>query len=417
MESKNCIERTDIPLEIGKKGIAALLIGTLIVAFVVVFIVIRLDKPDTVDMPEINVEAFNVVKSMGTGWNLGNALDTIDNRKRGILNSTDEGKTPEEHYETYWRNPVTTPEIIANVAQMGFGAVRVPVTYADHLYEDFTIREEWLKRVEEVVNYVLDNNMYCIINLHHDSGKGNWPWLRADLDNIDWLEERLAIVWAQIAERFKDYGDKLIFEGFNEILDTLDRWTNSNKAAYTAVNRLNQTFVDTVRNTGGNNTDRYLIVKTYAASREKDVLNAFVIPNDNVEGRLIAGIHYYGTKPFVEQQEEIMRTTTYSDWEYERDGKPMEEMLKQLKTTFIDKGVPVILCEFGAKNKNNTSDRVDYAVHYVKAAKQYGIACFWWDDGGWDEAPEVIENFALLNRHTNEWLFPEIAEAIVNAAK
>lgn len=403
-------------MEISKKGIVIIFIITLLIALAVILFIIR-DKPEKIIVPEIHTEAFDVVKSMGVGWNLGNTLDTIDNRKQGIL-TTLETKTPEEYYETYWKNPVTTPEMIESIAQMGFGAVRVPVTYSDHLYEDFTIREEWLIRVGEVVNYVLANDMYCIINLHSDVGSGSWPWLRADLENIGWMEEKFAIVWKQIAEYFKDYSDKLLFESFNEILDTESRWNDAGNAAYTAVNRLNQKFVDIVRGTGGNNAERCLIVPTYAAScREKDILDAFVIPNDVAEGRLIIETHYYGMAPFTQQQDEVTWTTAYSDWSYERDGKPMEEVLKQLKNTFIDKGVPVILGEFGAKNKNNTTDRINYAAHYVKSAKQYGIACFWWDDGGQIENAESVTNFALFDRYKNEWLFPEIAEAIVKAAR
>jgi len=100
-----------------------------------------------------------------------------------------------------------------------------------------------------------------------------------------------------------------------------------------------------------------------------------------------------------------------------RDGKPMDAIMRRLKRAFIDKGVPVILGEFGAKNKNNTEDRVEYAAHYVETAKQYGIACFWWDDGGRASKSEDVKNYAIFNRRANNWFFQEIAEAIVNAAK
>jgi len=355
---------------------------------------------------------FDTISEMGIGWNLGNTLDSIDNRKRGILRELTD-ITPEEYYETYWGNPVTTAEMINAVAGAGFGVIRVPVTYADHMDEDFNIRIEWLERVERVVNYVLDNGIYCIINLHHDTGSGSWPWLKADPENIVFLENKLSFVWTQIADYFKHYGDKLIFEGFNEILDTESRWGGASRAAYEAVNRLNQAFVDAVRAAGGGNETRRLIVKTYAAGTDKDILDAFVLPDDTQKDLLIAGVHFYGSMPFTWRQEKISWTKTYSDWNRLRDGKPVEDMLQRIDDRFIKNRVPVIICEFGAQNKNNNADRVKYAGHYVETAARYGISCIWWDDGGIFNDAESVNSHALLDRNTNRWFFGEIVDAMV----
>ena len=359
--------------------------------------------------------AFDAVREMGAGWNLGNALDCIDNKKKGVLAELG-GISPEEYYETYWGNPLTTAAMINAVADAGFGAVRVPVTYADHMDGNFLIRPEWLDRVEQVVNYVLDNDMYCVINMHHDTGSGSWPWLRADPENIKQLEDELRTVWLQIAGRFADYGDRLIFEGFSEILDTQSRWNGSDTAAYGAVNRLNQVFVDTVRGAGGCNADRFLIVSTYAAGIDQDMLDAFVLPDDSAENRLIAGVHYYGTIPFAWRQEQVSWTDTYPDWDPQRDGAPVEETMKRLNSRFVENGIPVIIGEFGAKNKNNTEDRVSFAKHYTETAKKYGIACFWWDDGGKYEKPELVDNYAIFDRTRTQWYFPQVAAALVTAA-
>ena len=305
--------------------------------------------------------------------------------------------------------------MINSVAQMGFGAIRIPVTYSDHLDENFRIRPEWLKRVEEVVDYVLDAGLYCIINLHHDTGSGSWPWLRADAGNIETVERRFAIVWEQIAKHFENYGDKLIFEGFNEILDTRSRWTNSDEASYIAVNRLNQVFVNTIRGMGGNNARRFLIVKTYASSQNENEVNSFVIPRDSTENRLIVGVHYYGALEWKLNQEHVSWTRVYSDWQHERDGLPLEEAMQRLSSAFIEQGIPVAILEFGAQNKDNTEDRVNFVTHFIETAKRYGVACFWWDDGGRGEIA-TVRNFALLDRYRNQWFFPEIAEAIVRAA-
>jgi len=413
-------------LEIRKRGIAIIVV---FLAFVVVataalvFFSISYEQEKLVNdeiltAPEvIQTDAFELVRSLGVGWNLGNALDSIDNQRMGFTNRLPDNVTPEEHYETLWGNPVTTPEMIESIANMGFGSVRVPVTWADNLDENFNIRKDWLLRVEQVVNYVLDNDMYCIINLHHDSGSGSWPWLRADSENIGWMKAHLAIVWAQIAEHFRDYDHRLLFEGFNEILDADSNWTNANKSSHDAVNSLNQVFVDTVRATGGNNADRFLVVKTYGARRYAPVLEDFVLPYDSVEHRLIVGVHFYGTHGFTRQQEEVPWTIAYSNWDYRRNGGLTVMVMDLLREHFVDRGIPVVITEFGAQNKNNTADRVRYAVHYVETASQFGIACFWWDNGGRFENVEDVRNYALFDRHNNRWLFPEIAEAIVSVVR
>jgi len=387
------------------------------------------DEPQ-IDEPQINElyanetpsieaaekDAFDIVDSMRVGWNLGNTLDSIDNRGRGIRGGLQEGVTPEEHYETYWGNPITTREMIDAAAEAGFGAIRIPVTYTDHMDENFQIRPEWLLRVEQIVSYVLDTGAYCIINIHHDTGSGSWPWLRADPDNIDELCERFGAVWIQIAEHFRDYDDKLVFESFNEILDTQSRWGGASNEAYLAVNKFNQVFVDTVRATGGNNAKRFLIVKTYASGVDEDILEAFVLPADSMERRLIVSVHTYAPHAFTWTQDKASWTQTHPDWEQVRDGALVEDIISRLSTTFVQRGIPVIVGEFGAMNKNNTVDRVNYARHFIETAKKYGITCFWWDDGGIFENADLVSGFALLDRYRVQWFFPEIAETLVETA-
>jgi len=360
-------------------------------------------------------DAFNLLRSIGVGWNLGNALDSLDAQRRGVTGDLPDNMTAEEYYETLWGNPVTTFEMIESIAQMGFGAVRVPVTWTDHMDEDFNINESWLTRVEQVVNYVQDNGMYAIINVHHDSGSGTWPWLRADLDNIDQMKAHFQTVWHQIAEYFNEFCDMLIFESFNEILDTESNWSGSDRSANEAVNILNQVFVETVRNTGGNNADRFLIVKTYGARNYGNPINDFVLPEDSALNRLIVGVHFYGTHGFIRQQEDIPWTVSYSEWDYHRNGGHTVEVMTRLRENFVDRSIPVVVTEFGATNKNNSTDRINYAIHYIETAMRYGIAAFWWDDGGRAETSEEVRNYALFDRFNNTWFFPEIAEAIVRS--
>lgn len=300
--------------------------------------------------------------------------------------------TKETYYETLWGNPVTTKAMIDMVKQAGFGVVRIPVTYYNHMDAQGNIDAAWLERVSQVVQYVLDNDMYCIINMHHDTG--DHGWIRADLSTIDATGTKLETAWTQIAGYFKEYNDKLIFEGFNEVLNTMNQWSWAGQDAYTAANRLNQIFVDTVRNTGGNNSERCLIVNSYAASFEEEVLSHFELPQDTIDNRLVIGVHYYGS-----QQAGI------------------SAVLNRLNTKFVSKGIPVIIGEFATDFKMEESKRVASASYYVATAKKYNITCLWWDDGNYDIKVGAKCYYSILDKCALKWYHPAIAQAIVAASK
>ncbi|HIR88932.1 MAG TPA: glycoside hydrolase family 5 protein [Candidatus Fimimorpha faecalis] len=330
---------------------------------------------------EVN-NAQDVVNDMKIGWNLGNTFDSIDNKK---INSV-------TYYETLWNNPVTMESDIIAIKKAGFNAIRIPVTYYDHVNAEGIIDFKWLDRIEEVVNYVLNNGMYCIINLHHDTG--NNAWIKADMDTIDENASRVQNLWAQIAEKFIQYDQKLVFEGFNEILDRENNWVAPKESSLQATNILNQKFVDTVRESGGNNKNRYLVVNFYAASYSEKMLNYFQLPSDIVEDHLIVEVHCYDTSK-----------------------AKIDEMISYLKERFINKGIPVIIGEFGMKNgQSGEMKREDYASYLISKTKSEGITCFWWDDGGKYEYPEDVKTFALLKRGSSKWYFPEVVKACVTAA-
>ena len=203
--------------------------------------------------------SFEAVEKMKIGWNLGNTLDTCNNIEfYGNPNST-----PYD-YEMSWGNPITTEEMIKTVKSAGFEAVRIPVTWYEHLDENNNIDEQWMARVNEIVDYVINEGMYCIINVHHDTGTDGW--LKASYTDFDSKSERFVKIWEQISARFKNYDEKLIFEGFNEMLNDNGDWSNPGDDAFEVLNYFNQLFVDTVRESGGNNEYRNLIVATYACS-------------------------------------------------------------------------------------------------------------------------------------------------------
>lgn len=320
------------------------------------------------------------------GWCLGNSLDSICYRKGESVS----------YYETAWGNPVTTKEMIDKVKQSGFDAVRVPVTWNDHIDENGTIDAEWFDRVEEVINYVLDDDMVCILNVHHDTGET--AWIKADSSSLEKTKDGVESVWRQIAERFKNYDDRLIFEGLNELLNNQNQWTDAPYDDYMAANELNRTFVETVRSTGGRNKNRYLIVNTYAGSTDVRALTMFVMPEDTAKDRLIAEVHFY-----------------YND------TRLIDDMLKRVKSKFVDNNIPVVIGEFGMKgdpsNSNSVTERESCTEYFVTKCREAGIlGCFCWDDGGNFSSAQEINNYTMLNRKSCEWYDQALVDAMVNSA-
>ena len=334
--------------------------------------------------------AEEVVADIVIGWNLGNALDSNMNGRRGL--ST----------ETCWGNPKTTKEMIDTIKATGFNAVRVPVTWFNHL--DLSTNEidvEWMDRVEEVVNYVLDNDMYCIINVHHDTGEQGW--LKASSKGIDVKKTRFEAIWKQVSERFKDYDDKLLFESFNEILDENSEWTKPGTEAVTITNELNQIFVDTVRASGGKNATRCLVVNTYCAGGNKEVTQNFVLPTDTVANKLIVEAHIY--QPFYFTSHVSPDVIEWANNKY-----TLESQLNNMRNTFVKKGIPVIIGEFGAVDKNgNTRQRETWLRFYIDTCYNYGMKCFWWDNGNAAE-------YEIMNRRTLEITEPALVEIMMTEA-
>lgn len=340
--------------------------------------------------------AAECVENMEIGWNLGNSLDCT-----GAWIS----KSDPMNFETAWGNPAVTQELIHAVKESGFHAVRVPVTYLEKLDENGRVDERWLARVKEVVDYVLAEDMYCIINVHHDTGGGEEAWLRADREMYEsGMSEKYVYLWEQIADYFKAYDERLLFEGFNEILDKNASWGGSDQESYDTVNRLNQLFVDTVRKSGGNNAERNIIVLTYGASSAASQVGGFLVPEDTAENHLIAEVHIYDPAGFCNGGDE-----TWDD----ADEKVLDEIFERLNEKIITaQKVPMIVGEFGSQDKFNTdaytAERAEYAAYFVTTAKKYGITCFWWDDGG---------SMKLFERRALKPCCGPVIEALILAAE
>lgn len=336
-------------------------------------------------------DAKQTVADMGLGWNLGNSLDSYSGTTIG-------GNRGSTSSETAWGNPATTKAMIDMVRDSGVKTVRVPVTWYEHMDPNtYKIDDVWMNRVEEVVNYVLEDDMYCILNVHHDTGEKGW--LKANSNNLQNKEAMFRSIWEQISENFADYGDKLVFEGFNEILDeSSNQWWNPSSEACPISNELNQIFVDVVRNSGGNNARRNLICNTYCAGANNEITSQFVLPRDTVSNRLIVEAHVY--QPFEFTNESYPEITTWT-------SSPLDMVLNNLNSTFVQRGIPVIVGEFGCANKNNMSEITSWSKYLVEKCTRYGMGCIWWDNGS---------QYKIYNRRTLKISQPELLNAMLEAS-
>ncbi|MDR0883932.1 MAG: glycoside hydrolase family 5 protein [Oscillospiraceae bacterium] len=336
-----------------------------------------------------DTEGFRFVQSLGAGYNLGNALDTF-------------GPAVGLDTQTQWGSPLTTQEIIATIADAGFATLRLPVTWNVHVGRapHYVIDLSWLDRVQEIVDWALDCGMKVILNMHCDDR----AWFIPDRAHEDATREQYIAIWGQIAARFADYDEELIFEAFNEprVVGSLLEWAGGTPSQRAVVNRLNAAFVKTIRSGGGGgyNGMRWLLLPTYAASAEWLPTHALKLPDDP---RVVASVHIYYPRDFATEHD--MGHTAYS----EKDRRALERRLRGLYDTFVRRGIPVYIGEFGLVAKDNTAERVRYAAHFVQTAARYGMTCSWWDSGS---IPDYPDYYVLLNRRTLAWIYPEIVEQL-----
>ncbi|MGN0115127.1 MAG: glycoside hydrolase family 5 protein, partial [Acutalibacteraceae bacterium] len=423
---------------------------------------------------EFTKTAAEYVSGINVGWNLGNSLDVAEAWGG----------------ETGWGNPTITKELIDEVAKKGFNTIRIPVTWygstdtsrkgALNPQNNYKISQSRLKRVKEVVDYAADNGMYVIINMHHENAwlkpmiyneyNGSLKTNPTEIYNSDGtINTRLTVSsgisvnqmlqayetgWTQIAEYFKDYGEKLMFESFNEI--RYDKYNNDSdnlwfpRSSYwnKGVSTLNQIFVNAVRATGGNNEKRYLVFTSYAAVASDSTItesSMFTLPDDPANHLIYSG-HIYVPGYFamsMGNQGLKNNNETLSYVQKERWPLEFNQLMKKLKARFIDQGIPVFIDEMGSINKgkygetdNNLEDRIWHAQTYMDICGKYSIKPFWWDnndsdanygylydsdgniktDSSGNPQYDYDEPFSLINRTTLEWTYPTLAEALIETA-
>ncbi|WP_022761239.1 glycoside hydrolase family 5 protein [Butyrivibrio sp. AD3002] len=326
--------------------------------------------------------AWEIVNDMTIGWNLGNTLDAHDSN----IKISD----PPSKQETCWGNPETTQELIDAVLELGFNTVRIPITWKDHIDEEGNIDSAWMDRVQEVVDYVYGRGAYAIINVHHEDW--NYPYY----DNQDAASEKLASIWTQVSERFKDYDTHLIFELQNEPrkVGTDVEWNGGDKEGREVVNAVNMAGYEAIRAAGGNNEKRLIMFPGYAASSQGNCLRAIELPEDDC---VAVSVHAY--TPYTFALESPGRST------YDNDHGDLDQLLSDIERIIFFKNVPVIIGEFGAVNKDNEADRVEWLSYYLKKARAKNIPCVWWDNGQFNGDGE---NFGIIDRKTFETPYPEL---------
>lgn len=331
--------------------------------------------------------ALEATRLMGNGINLGNTLEACDNNV-GIKTNAPLS------YETHWGQPKTTQAMIDGMKAAGFDTIRIPVawmTNATHLYEgDYTIDADYMDRVEEVVRYARKAGMYVIINDHWDGGwYGMFGSESAETRAL--AMEAYKGMWQQIAERFRDYSDYLIFESANEELggrfdensplycsDSVVTYLNDDER-YALTNEINQTFVDVVRATGGNNATRFLLIAGYSTDIDQTCDDRFQMPKDTVDSKLMVSVHYYDPWSYCGASSAASATKwgKVSDYEY------MDQQLAKM-TKFTEAGYGVVIGEYGALPcsdglKDNT---LAYHTAFLDACTKYDLTNCLWDCSG-----------------------------------
>ena len=320
-----------------------------------------------------DISTFDLVKEMGYGINLGNTLEACGDWISG---------TSPQSYETAWGSPVITQEMIQGYADAGFGVLRIPVAWSNMMVDDgtYTISAEYSARVKEVVDWTLDTGMYAIINIHWDMG-----WVSEFPVKKDECMKRYTTMWTQIAATFENYGDKLMFESQNEELGWQDVWNpwggsqEDKEKSFALANEINQAFVDTIRSGGGNNPKRHLLISGYNTGIDHTCDPLFKMPDDPAN-RMAVSVHYYTPSVLCILDKDASWGKARTEWGNENDIEEMNTSIKMLKETYIDKGIPVIVGEYGCFGKNKEREVREYWTLTVsKAMYEAGLCPVLWD--------------------------------------
>lgn len=356
-----------------------------------------------------------IVAAMGAGWNLGNQLEANSNG------------TPSE---TVWGNPTISQALITAVKNAGFKTIRIPVSYLSKIGSapNYTIDAAWLARIKQVVDYAYNQGLYVIINMHGDGYTTiTGSWLLVTSGDQTTIRAKYQKVWQQIATTFASYDEHLIFESMNEEFD--GNYSDPNPTYYANLNAYNQIFIDTVRQTGGNNTTRWLLIPGWNTNIDYTVGNyGFVLPTDNYrsssipsnEKRIMISAHYYSPWDFCGEESgsitqwgsiatDTYRKSTWGQEDY------MDSQLSSMYNKFATQGYPVVIGEFGTVDKTSAdSTNNTYRAYFAKTlcadCKKYGAVPVVWDNGF-----NGVYGLGLFDRNTLAVTQQGILTAIMSA--
>ena len=324
-----------------------------------------------------NLTSLEIVDLMGNGINLGNTMEAYGHTTLGV-------QADVSTYETYWGQPVTTQEIISSFKDAGFDSLRIPIAWTNMMdFEsgDYTINEKYLDRIEEIINYAINEDMYVVINDHWDGGW--WGMFgSATQETRDNAMEMYVSMWTQIANRYKEYSDFLIFESANEELGSRlndidlapDSGSLSEDECYEMSLTINQAFVDTVRSTGGNNEQRFLLIAGYNTDIVATCDDRYVMPTDTASNKLILSVHYYTPWGYCGNQ-------SLSGWGSKRNFNEQNYLLSLL-TEYTEQGYGVILGEYAVSLKDDGSvkdNTCDFLTNFLNNCDMYGYCPMLWD--------------------------------------
>lgn len=315
-----------------------------------------------------NMTSWQIVDDMGLGYNIGNTFDSI-----GSWITIDD---PWE-YQRAWNNDPVSKHFIQKVHQAGFKTIRLPVSWAKWIDGNNQIDPGYMSAVQTVVDWCMEEDMYVILNIHHDSGAADNSWVRNIVTDFDGTSRKYAAVWNQIATNFAGYGDHLIFEGMNEVEFPA---ASSKSRQYELLNHLNQLFVDTVRATGGNNAGRHLLIPGFNTDIKQTCDRRCHMPEDPA-GRCILSIHYYSPSPFAVAEHNVDWCEPVTTWGSEEDIAAVREHFDMLANNFLGKGVPVIIGEYGVLTEDNKEKQSirDYVRKVPEIIMEYGMCPVLWD--------------------------------------
>lgn len=381
--------------------------GTLIFTLDDVEEAVTIDQePIAVPAPDrtgVESDATALAAKIKLGWNLGNSLEAVGG-------------------ETAWGNPLTTQAIINLVKDAGFDAIRIPCNWSSgYLWDDVshTIKASWLNRVKTVVDYCVNNGMVAILNIHYDGG---WLEVNPTYAKQKEVNEKQHALWTQIAAFFRDYDEHLLFAGTNEVhVEGIYDNKLVTEENHTVQQSFNQTFVNAVRATGGRNAYRNLIVQAYNTNIE--LTAKLKMPTDQLPNRLMMEVHYYDPWEFAGSTTNAYWGEPYKDFGVTAWGGQesyADAKFASLKSNFVDKGIPVILGEYGANrhsmtNENMINSRAYYLEYITRVAKNNGAVPFYWDNGGMGNG-DTADQFGIFDRKNLRIFDQPAVDALVRGA-